>query len=42
MSGISHAILAISAFFFVGMLLTQLLPRLLLRRSAEVAVEART
>jgi DHA2 family multidrug resistance protein-like MFS transporter len=33
-SGISQAILAISVFFFVGMVLTQILPRLLLRRGA--------
>lgn len=31
-TGISHAILAITVFFFVGMLVTQMLPRLLLRR----------
>jgi len=33
-TGISHAILAITVFFFVGMLMTQMLPRLLLRRKA--------
>jgi hypothetical protein len=34
-SGISDAILAISAFFLIGMLATQILPRLLLRRKAK-------
>jgi hypothetical protein len=41
-TGISHAILGISAFFFIGMLVTQMLPRLLLRQSAKAApVEAK-
>jgi MFS family permease len=44
-SGISQAILAISVFFFVGMVATQILPRLLLRRNtvaSSAAVEVRS